>query len=120
MQYVSLLCAHDEYPGLREFAESFFNAVGVVDGQERESLNYAQGRYFKGSHEGKEFNVSMSGDEGNDDLPVWVQVAANVSAGPSLEDAVSRMVLERLVRAGFRVARVENFGKFGEQRFDYA
>lgn len=120
MKYVNLLCAHAENPGLSEFAEAFFDAAGVVDGQERESSNYAEGRYFKGSHEGTEFTVSLSDEEGNEDLPFWVQVAASLGADGALEDAVSRVVRERLVAAGFRVARMVNFGKRGEQRIDYA
>lgn len=120
MQYVNLLCAHADKPGLREFAEAFFDASGIVDGQERESSNYVEGRYFKGSRDGAEFTVSLSDEEGNEDLPVWVQVAANVDADGALGDAVNRVVRERLLAAGFRVAGMVNFGKRGEQRVDYA
>lgn len=120
LQYVNLLCAHAETTSLREFAEAFFDAAGIVDGQERESSNYAEGRYFRGSHEGAEFTVSQSDEEGNEDLPFWVQVVANVSADGTLEDAVNRVARERLIAAGFRVARMVNFGKRGEQRIDYA
>lgn len=120
MRYVNLLCAHLGTTGLSEFAEAFFKAAGIVDGQERESSNYVEGRYFKGSREGAEFTVSLSDEEGNEDLPFWVQVAADVSADGFLEDAVSRVVQERLVVEGFRVARMVDFGKRGEQRIDYA
>lgn len=120
MQYVNLLCAHADKPSLREFAEAFFDAAGILDGQERESSNYVEGRYFKGSRDGAEFTVSLSDEEGNEDLPMWVQVAANLDADGSLDDAMSRVVRERLLVAGFRVARMVNFGKRGEQRIDYA
>lgn len=119
MQHVNLLCAPSETTSLREFAESFFNAVGIVDGQERESSHYADGHYFKGSCVGAEFMVSLSDEDGNEDLPFWVQVAADVSGGGALEDVVNRVVKERLLAAGFRVARMVNFGKRGEQRIDY-
>lgn len=120
MQYINLLCAHADKQSLHEFAGAFFDAVGIVDGQERESSNCVEGRYFKGSRDGAEFTVSLSEDEGNEDLPVWVQVAANVDADGALDDALSRFVRERLLPAGFRVARMLNFGKRDEERIDYA
>jgi hypothetical protein len=120
LQYVNLLCAHAAKPSLREFAEAFFDAAGIVDGQERESSNYVEGRYFKGSRDGAEFTVALSDEEGNEDLPVWVQVAAHLDADGALDDAVSRVVRERLLAAGFRMARMVNFGKRDEQRIDYA
>lgn len=120
MQYVDLLCAHAGKPGLREFAEAFFDAAGIVDGQERESSNHVEGRYFKGSRDGAEFTISLSDEEGNEDLPVWVQVVADLDAEGALDDAVNRVVREQLLAAGFRVARVVNFGKRGETRIDCA
>ena len=120
MQYVNLLCAHADKPGLREFAEAFFDAAGIVDGQERESSNYVDGHYFRGARDGAEFTVSLSDDEGNEDLPVWVQVAANLDEEGALDDAVSRVIQARLLAAGFRVARMVNFGRRDEQRIDYA
>lgn len=120
MHYINLLCAHVETPSLRRFAEAFFDATGIVNGQEKESSNYAGGHYFKGSNELAEFTVSLSDEEGNEDLPFWIQVVADVSADSTLEDAVSHVVRERLAGAGFRVARMMNFGKRGEQRIDYA
>ena len=119
MQYVNLLCAHAEKPSLREFAEAFFGTVGIVNGQERESSNYVEGHYFKGTRDGAEFTISLSDEEGNEDLPVWVQVAHDLDAD-ALDDAVNRVVRERLLAAGFRAARMVNFGRRDEQRIDYA
>lgn len=119
MQYVNLLCAHAEEPSLREFAETFFGAVGIMNGQERENSNYVEGHYFKGTHDGAEFTVSLSDEEGNEDLPVWVQIADNLDAH-ALDDVVSRVVRERLLAVGFRVARMVNFGRRDEQRINYA
>ncbi len=119
MQYVNLLCANTKTPSLREFAEAFFHTTSIMNGQERESSNHADGRYFKGSLEGAEFTVSLSDEEGNEDLPFWVQVAANVGESSALDDAVGRVVRERLIAAGFQAALMVNFGKRGEQRIDY-
>jgi len=120
LQYINLLCAHSEKPDLREFAKTLFDALGIVGDEERESSNYAEGRYFKGSRDGAQFTVSLSDEAGNDDLPVWVRVSDNVSPDGALEEVVSRVVRERLIAAGFRVARMTNFGKRGEHRIDYA
>jgi hypothetical protein len=120
LQYVNLLCAHDQTPGLREFSEAFFKACGVVNGQERESSNYVGGVYFKGSRDGAEYTVSMSDEEGNVDLPVWVQVSADMEEDGALDNAVGQVVRARLLPEGFRVARMVNFGKRGEQRIDFA
>ncbi|ALV05664.1 hypothetical protein [Roseateles depolymerans] len=119
MQYVNLLCAHAEKNSLREFAEAFFGAVGIVDGQERESANYAEGHYFRGTHDGTKFTVSLSDEEGNEDLPVWVQIVDKVDAH-ALDDVVSHLVRERLLAVGFRVARLVNFGRRDEQRIEYS
>ena len=62
--------------------------------------------------------MSLSDEEGNEDLPEWVQVAASVDTDGALDDAVNRTVRERLLAAGFRVARMVNFGKRSEQRVD--
>jgi hypothetical protein len=119
LQYVNLLCAHAEKSGLHEFAEAFFDAAGIVDGQERESSNYVEGHYFRGARDGAEFTVSLSDEEGNEDLPVWVQVAANADTDVALDDALRRVIEERLLTAGFRVARMVNFGSRDEKRIDY-
>ena len=83
---------------------------------------YVEGHYFKGARDEAEFTVSLSDEEGNEDLPVlvWVQVAANLDADGALDDAASRVVRERLLTAGFRVARMVNFGRRDEQRIDYS
>lgn len=119
MQYVNLLSAHTETTSLREFAEAFFNAAGILNGQERESSNYLGGRYFRGSNESAEFTVSLSDEEGNEDLPYWVHVAGHSSTDGALEQEVSLVVRERLIAAGFQVARMVNFGKRDEQRITY-
>ena len=65
-------------------------------------------------------NSLLRGQQTSGWLPVWVQVAANLDADGALEDAVSRVVRERLLAAGFRLARMVNFGKRDEQRLDHA
>lgn len=90
-----------------------------MDGQERESSSYVEGRYFKGSRDGVEFTVALSDMEGDEDLPMWVQVAGNMDADGALDDAVSRVVRERILAAGFRVARMVNFGRRDEQRIEF-
>ena len=54
------------------------------------------------------------------DLAVWVQAAADVGEDGTLDDVVNRLVQEGLVTAGFRVARMVNFGKRGQERIDYS
>ena len=50
---------------------------------------------------------------------MWVQVAADLDADGALDDAVSRVVRERLLPAGFRVAQMVKLGRRDEQRIDY-
>jgi len=116
---VNLLCAHVNKLGLREFAETFFHVAGITDFQERESSNYPEGHYFVGYHDGAEFTVSLSDESGHEDFSVWVQVTADVSEDGAAESLLNRNVREKLIVAGFRMARMENFGKRGEQRIDY-
>ena len=116
MQYVNLLGMHPGCEGLRPFAKSFFDALGVSDGEERESGNYVDGYYLKGSHDGMVFTVALSDESAHEDLPYWIHISAEVG---DLEAATSQLMRDKALPAGFRLAHIVNFGKRGEQRIDY-
>ena len=119
MQYVNLLGTLEHCGGLRPFAKMFFDAVGIKDGVERESSNYVDGYYLKGSLDGLNFTVSLTDDDAHEDLPYWVQVAADMAEPDLLLAAVEQIVRQLALPAGFRFARIVNYGKRGEQRIDY-
>jgi hypothetical protein len=119
MQYVNLLGAQEHCGGLRPFAKMLFDALGVKDSVERESSNYIDGYYLKGSLDGLNFTVSLTDDDAHEDLPYWVQVAADMSEPDLLIASVEQIVSQLALLAGFRFARIVNYGKCGEQRVDY-
>jgi hypothetical protein len=119
MQYVNLLGMHPSCAGLRPFAKSFFDALGVNDGEERESGNYVDGYYLKGSLDGMTFSVAISDEGAHEDVPYWIHISADLADPVALEDAVSQLVRDKALPMGFQLARIVNFGKRGEQRIDY-
>jgi hypothetical protein len=119
MQYVNLLGAFGNQVDLDSFVKAFFQAIEVVDYEERESGNYADGRYFRGGSGDIGFTISLSEEEDHDDLPCWIQVAADMPTSEVLVDVVDRMVREKALPEGFRIARMISLGKRDEQRIDY-
>ncbi|BBH33905.1 hypothetical protein [Pseudomonas sp. St290] len=119
MQYVNLLGMHPSFVGLRPFAKSFFEALGVNDGEERESGNYVDGYYFKGSLGNMTFSVAISDEDVHEDLPYWIHISADLVTPDALDDAVFQLIRDKVLPMGFQLARIVNFGKRGEQRIDY-
>jgi hypothetical protein len=119
MQYVDLLGMHLRSLGLRPFAESFFDALGIDDGEERESGNSVDDYYLKGSLENMHFSVAISDEYAHEDLPYWVHISADLVAPDALDDAVSQLMRDKVLPMGFKLARIVNHGKRGEQRIDY-
>lgn len=119
MQYINLLGMHPSYEGLRPFAKSFFDALGVTDGEERESGNYVDGYYLKGSLDDMTFIVAISEEGAHEDVPYWIHISADLADPGALEDAVSQLVRARALPMGFQLVHIVNFGKRGEQRIGY-
>ena len=119
MQYVNLLGMHPGCVGLRPFAKSFFDALGVNDGEERENGNYVEGYYLKGSLGSMTFSVAISDEDAHEDVPYWIHISADMVISDALEDAVSQLIRNKVLPMGFQLARIVNFGKRGEQRIDY-
>ena len=118
-QYVNLLGMHPSSDGLRPFAKLFFDALLVTDREERESDNYVDGYYLKGSLDGMIFVVAISDEGAHDDVPYWIHISADLVDPGSLEDAVYRLVRDRALPMGFQLAHIVNFGKRSELRIDY-
>lgn len=119
MNYINLLGALPTNDGLDIFAEKFFDAFDALVFEERESINYGDGRYFKGRNGDLIFTVSLSEEEDHADLPYRVQVASETIDKDTLLSTVNNVVHAKILPAGFRFARVINFGKHDEQRLDY-
>jgi len=119
MQYLNLLGMHPGCVGLRAFAKSFFDALGVNDGEARESGNYVEGYYFKGSLGSMTFSVAISDEDAHEDLPYWIHISAGLVTSDALEDAVSQLVRDKVLPMGFQLVHIVDFGKHGGQRIDY-
>jgi hypothetical protein len=120
LPYSDLLCARPGKHGLTELARAFFKVIGTEDSEQRHSSNYVEETYFRGSLEGVKFTVCWADYDGNEDLPFWVMIEGDQDTDDALNAVVDRVVRERLLGAGFRVARVVNFGKLeGALRIDF-
>ncbi|WP_081472963.1 hypothetical protein [Burkholderia ambifaria] len=119
MKYINLLGTHAEHVGLGQFAAALYRAFEIVDGEERESVNYIGGVYLKGTRDGMEFSIALSDEDVYEDLPYWIHISADVEDIEFLDEAVSKLVQDKARPAGFRLAKIINFGKRGEERIDY-
>lgn len=119
MQYVNLFGTIQGEEKLETFAEKFFSALGVSDFEERESGNYADGRYFRGTNGLIIFTVALSDESSNRDLPYWVHATSNDGVPPSLDDYLDDLVRGNLIAQGFKFAKLIDFGKRTEARIDY-
>ncbi|XVN16199.1 hypothetical protein QZH46_10710 [Pseudomonas corrugata] len=97
----------------------FFDAIGVDDGEERESGNYVDGYCLKGSLGGMTFSVAISDEDAHENASYWIHISADMDTPDALEDAVSQLIRNMAFPIGFQLARVVNFGKRGERRVDY-
>lgn len=84
----------------------------------RESSNYLDGFYFTGEIGTKTIGVQLSDSETNNDLPIWIDFTDQATHG-DLTAEVDAFVRNDLIPAGFKAARMENFGRSNEKRIDY-
>lgn len=97
---------------------TFFSAIGAETYEERESSNYVDGRYFKGTSGTTSATVSMAEEVDHADLPIWVQFIDDTVDEASLSQAVTSVIQTKLLPSGFKCARMLNFGRKDEQRID--
>ena len=114
MKLVALAACHLDNLSSPDAAKAIFEAVGATDCHERQSSNYAEGRYFQGRLVGVTIAVSL-GDSDYADLPIWIVFSGNDQANV---DYLAHASAIQLKRAGFRVARLDSFGKLDEVRVD--
>ena len=119
MQYVNLLGELKNTANVATFAKDLFAALGIADHETRESSNYVDGQYHIGRDGNMSITISMSDEEGNDDRPYWIHIVLDIPQSENPINIVDRIIYEKALPAGFQVARINNFGKRGEQRIDY-
>jgi hypothetical protein len=117
MKTVNLLCTDDLIASLDAFAEKFFRLIGVVDYEKRQSGHYVDETYFVGSIGNEKITIALSDEEGFDDLLYWICFEADSDEGA--EDQADLIAKDRLIPAGMRVSKIEEFGKRNMRRIDY-
>lgn len=116
--YSSLLCSHADLSTLDEFVARVVSTTGIRDIEERQSSNYVEERYFAGRYEDLKCTIAYADELENLDRPYWIALEGDVRAD-ALISMVNELSLQKLLPAGFKVARMVNFGTFDEQRIDY-
>lgn len=119
MQYIDLLGVLNGENGLDAFASRFFAVVDASQVEERESSNYVDGRYFRGRVGDVSFTVSLTDFAGNEDLPFWVHIKSDIPDLEVLVSMIDEIIRNKTMSAGFRFARMLNFGMRDESRLDY-
>jgi hypothetical protein len=119
MKHINFLLSSIPEETLDTLAEKIFSFAKVDNYEERSSSNYVNERYFFGQTEKVEFKVMYSDDTDNSDRPFWIRVSAVDRDAELNENEMHNFVHVKLLPAGFRVARMENFGQISEQRIDY-
>ena len=119
MKHINFLLSSVPEETLDTLAKKIFSIVEIDDYEERLSSNYVDERYFVGRTAGIEFKVMLSDDTENLDLPFWVRLSAVERVAELNENEMNDFVFTNLLPAGFRVARIENFGQVSERRVDY-
>jgi hypothetical protein len=100
-------------------AQEIFGNFGIDKFEERFSCHYVDDHYYIGSSGHLTVKVMLNDDEDHADLPIWVHIESN-DAGPWLElQFVEPLVKDKLLTAGYSVARIEKFGLKGEKRIEY-
>lgn len=119
MKHIDFLLSSTPEETLDSLAEKIFSMVSVKNFEERSNSHYVDGRYFIGRTEKVELKVMLSDDSDYLDLPFWVRLSAIDRDAGLGESEIHEFVYVSLIPAGFRVARIENFGQVSEQRIDY-
>ena len=119
MQYVDVLGAMNQADSVATFAKKLFTVLGVENQETRESSNYVGGQYFKGRKGHLSLTISLSDEEGHDNKTYWIHVAVDLPETENAPDIVDRMIREKALPAGFKMARIINFGKRNEERIEY-
>lgn len=118
MTHADLLVGVEKPKSLAEFASRFFEAAHVARFELRDSENYVDGHYFIARTGPRTFRVMLSSDRDHCDLPYWVQMISTDDAEP-LTMAEIDALASILFQQGYKVARIVNFGRIDETRFDY-
>lgn len=117
MTHVDLLIGTGGPTSLKDFATRFFEILRLADVELRESENYVEGHYFIAKNGPKTFRVMLSADIDHLDLPYWIQISST-DAEPLRAVEIDELAFA-LIRLGYRVARIVNFGRIDEKRIDY-
>jgi hypothetical protein len=119
MQYIDLLGALNGENGLDVFARQFLSVIDASQVEERESSNYADGRYFRGRVGDVSFTVALADFAGNEDLPFWVHIKSDAPDLEALVSMIDELIRNKAIAAGFHFARMLNFGMRDGRRLDY-
>ncbi len=119
MQYMDLIGAWDEKNNLDDFAKKFLALADISFIEERESSNYIDGRYFRGKVNDITFTVSLADLVDNEKFPFYVLIESYEVDLDVLEAMIDGLIRNKAIPAGFKFARIFNFGKSDESFVDY-
>lgn len=118
MQYLDILSSGHAEIDLAAFAAEFFERLQVKHYEERESSNYLDGHYFRGNFNDILINLAMS-DDGDAELPYWIQFSANTLNDDQLVETVRQMLSVKLHPMRLRFVRMNHFGTLNEERTEF-
>lgn len=112
MHIIHFFSAREGFDSLEEFARITFSIMGVSSFEERESSNYVDGRYFKGVLPDLLFKIALSDEAGLEDMKFWVSIqdSGRFATESDFCRTMDSLLGVRLIKEGFRVVRVADFG----------
>jgi hypothetical protein len=102
---------------LDTFAREFFGLIGTSRYEERESVHYAEDRYYKGEVNGVVFKAYLNDAAEHTDRPFCVSIELPMERKEPFD--VEQLARSTLRPAGFEVAQIFNPLRVDERRVDY-
>jgi hypothetical protein len=119
MSIVNVLASCPTANSLPQFVRLTSAALDGVGFTRRVSSNYVDGEYFRASFDDVEITIAYSDEIDHQDLAYWAAFKSARDPEPELIGRVDKLIRERLMPAGMKVARLERFGRKDEVRIDY-
>jgi hypothetical protein len=118
MKHVDILVSKKDLESLDDFARLFFGIAGIQSFEMRDSEHYEGGHYFIARTGDRTFKVMFSNSAKHNDLPFWLRLSSTDEA-ELLTAAEIDALAQKLVRAGYKVARVIDKARYSERRVNY-
>jgi len=119
MQYTYLLCSWNGDDDLDKFAREIFSFFGILEFQERQSDNYEEGRYFRGTIENVRIEIDHNQLVGFEAYHFGIVIRCEDTNHERFIFDLENAIVKQLLPKGFRIAKLDPSKPNGERIFEY-